>query len=220
MTNTRQAWFNTTLTSFGYLNPQNGTDTLLVHRETEQHTWVTLKLLTSQHDQVAKLTPLPFFLVILYPCFLIYFSEAQPLTPPRCVSVSSMENVVRTCQEWRRGWKRTTERRKDKRESVIMTSVCCALHLKEYAIWHTFLSTAVGDDTVWQWFNSSTVKKCTIAIHPSLVLCFLTPTLMFPVLPMVAFKHTIFHLESRYRNAWWALCHGAQAITDRHTMLP
>lgn len=49
-----------------------------------------------------------------------------------------------------------------------------------------------------------------------LALSFLTRTLMFPLLPMVTLKHTIFHIESCFRNVWRALRHGAQAVTDRH----
>lgn len=203
---------NTILTSWGYLNPQNGTDTLWFTERSEKHTWVTLKLLTSKHDQVAKLTSLPFLLVILYPCFLIYFSEA-PLTLPRCVSVSLTENVVRMCQERRRGRKRTRKRRKDKRKSVIMTSVCFTFNIICNLTHFSFNSSG------WRHGMAVIQKQHRKAIHPTLVLCFFTLTLMFPLLPMVTFKHTIFHVESCYRNVWRALCQGAQEIMDWHTML-
>lgn len=49
-----------------------------------------------------------------------------------------------------------------------------------------------------------------------LALSFLTLTLMFPVLPMVTLKHTIFHSESCFRSVWRALRHGAPAIMGRH----
>lgn len=127
----------------------------------EKHTSVTLKLF--KHDEVAKLTSLPFILGHVVSLFPDLFFLRLRLTLPRCLSISLIENVVRMCQEWRRGRKK-----KRKKESVIMTSVCFT-HLNKYTIWHTSLS--VGDDTVWQWFNSSTVRKYRIAIRPTLALC-------------------------------------------------
>lgn len=122
MTNSMRAWFifgiNTIQTSFGYLNPQNGTDTLLVHRaiwKTPWNSWPPTMI------RLQSSLLLPFLLVILYPCFLIYFSEA-PLTLPRCVSVSLAEkcgeNVSRSEEE------KGERNQEDKRESVILTSAC------------------------------------------------------------------------------------------------
>lgn len=118
MKSSTQAWFNTLLTSFWILAQFCFTDQS--EKKNKKTRWFYSE--TFDLETQSGWASLPCFLLILYPCFLIYFSEA-PLTLPRCVSVSLTENVVRMCQEeWRRGRKRT--RGKNKRQSVIMTSVC------------------------------------------------------------------------------------------------
>lgn len=157
----------------------------------EKHASVSLKLLTSKHYQVAKLTCLPFFFIVLYPCFLIYFSEAL-LMQARCFSVSLTEILLRMCQ-WR-GGRKYNKKNETKGECVIMKSVCFKFERICNLTHFFFFLSAVGDGMGWQWFNNSNTFD------------FFTLTLMFPLLPMVTFKHTIFHSESRYRNMRRALC--------------
>lgn len=117
LTNTTQAWF-----SFGRQHHSNKIWNIWTHEtypthfwfreRSEKHTLVTLKLLTSEQAHAAKLTSLPFFLVILYPCFLIYFSEA-PLTVPRCVSVSLTEKMWWECVKSEKEGERKREKEGD-----------------------------------------------------------------------------------------------------------
>lgn len=90
----------------------------------------------------------PFFLVISYPCFLIYFFEALANTTQMCERFFNKkcgENVSRVK-------KRETKRKTEKRERVIMMTVYFTL--KQYTIWHTSLSNAT-----WLRFKSSIARK-------------------------------------------------------------
>lgn len=103
-------------------------------------------------------------------------------------SGNSAENVSvkRRKKVWEKEWK-------TKGECVIMESACFKFK-RICNLTHFLFLSAVGDGTGWQWFNSSNTFD------------FFTLTLMFPLLPMVTFKHTIFHSESHYRNMRRALC--------------
>lgn len=114
---------------------------------------------------------------------------------------------MRIRQESRRGRKR---KKKHKRKSEVGV-----LHFKANLQFDTLLFQWV---TTWYGRDSTTArsKKWRKAIHPALALSFLTPTLMFPLLPMATLKHTIFHIEPCFRNVWRALHHGERAIVERH----
>lgn len=172
-----------------FTNKLLDTGTVLFHRPIWKNKTHLCYSETFDLETQSGWTSLPCFLLILYPCFLIYFSEA-PLTLPRCVSVSLTENVVRMCQEeWRRGRRRT--RGKNKRQSVIMTSVRFTLK-RIYNLTHFNFNcrecrhnmAAIQQRHSQKVPNSNTSSPA-----------FFTSTLMFRLLPMVTFNIQYFTLS-------------------------
>lgn len=80
----------------------------------------------------------------------------------------------------------------------------CALHFKQYAIWHTFFSKSEGKNTIWLWFKRPLSKR-KAWLNTQLRFCAFLP-LRFSCAPR--WRHIIFHFESLYRNVltsvpWW-----------------
>lgn len=166
------------------------THTLVVHRAIRKTLLGYPETFDLQTLSGCKAQSFAIFLGHFVSLFLDLFFEAW-LTPPRCVSVSSMKNVVRMCQEWRRERKRPSKGREEKREHVIIMTVC-----------FTFKTIYNLTRFLFKWSGSNS-KAAHSKVQSRNTFNFgslLFHTLTLSPLPMVTLEHTIFHVESCYRS--------------------